>query len=221
MYKLLKDTIKSFLYCTPLGPVILYFWGLIEFLINILLKIFIVFPLYLFRLLLNFIKLQLTKLFSNTKNQNESIKKFKFILAILFIGYSIFWFYCAYAFANKLPFLNSEFMQSIQIINNFPSSILVFLLIPLGYMIFTIISLTEELGFLGTILTVFNIIAFMDTNVVKIFTNTTAFLFIFCILYYISKIHPLEFHSEIMKDLSADETLDRIERLSYYRKKKW
>ena len=77
MYKLIKSFIMLLLCSNPVTAALAEMWSLIEFLLNILLKIFVVFPLYLFELLLNFLKTFLEGLFSSLGNPQEIINKCK------------------------------------------------------------------------------------------------------------------------------------------------
>ena len=217
MYRLIKDFLKTILYCSPLGLIIIPLWSLIEILLNVFIKIFIVFPLYLLDLLLEYTKNIFEKLFSNYANPQDNIIKCKLLVSIIIIIFSLFWFYCSYAVYNNLSFVNSRIIQSFSV-----QYWWLFILIALGYIVFSSISIYKELGFWAIALTIFNIICFIDKTCFNIFATVTITFLIFGCFYFINKIRGLEFHSEIMKDIEADTTLNYVEKWNYYRRKtKW
>ena len=220
MYKLIKSFIMLLLFSNPVTAALAGMWSLIEFLLNILLKIFVVFPLYLFELLLNFLKTFLEGLFSLLGNPQEIINKCKITIGIIVFGFSVFWLYCGYAVFKSLPFSNGNFIQSIQI---FGTSFdwWAYIIIAFGYIIFCIISLSKELGLLAVVFTIFNIVSFNNKNCLEVFLITAIIFLIYGVLYFINKFYGLEIRNEIMRDIEADCTLKGVEKWSYYRRKKW
>ena len=154
------------------------FWSLIQFFINIFIKIFITFPLFLFGLVLAFTNKQLSNLFSNTNNPTKNITKCKLILGLIFSPFAMFWIYCAYAVAKSLPFANQLFIQNIKIFGISPTPWWCFMLIAIGYILLVFISITEELGLYGCLFTLFNVAAFNNQSCQNYFVNTSIILFI-------------------------------------------
>lgn len=220
MYRLLKDTIKTFLYASPIGALLVPLWSLIEVIINILIKIFIVFPLYLFSLILKLTNSFFNGYFENVENSENKIKNYKYVLGIIVLLLSAFWLYSTYCMWKMLPFSNSNFIKSISIFGFHATEWYAFLLITLGYTLFCIISLLFEFGFWAIVFSVFNIIGFFNKDCLILFSDTATVAFIFECFFIINMIHPLEFHSEIMKDIEADHTLSGVEKWNYYRNKK-
>ena len=115
MYRLIKDFIKMFLCGTGLIIFIGPLWSLIEFLINVLIKIVVVFPVYLCSQLLNFTKLKIANFISNTNVTNDKIQSYRYVIAIIFFIIALFWLYCTYALFKGSAFASQQFMQSVTI----------------------------------------------------------------------------------------------------------
>jgi len=219
MYGLIKDFFKCIFCSSPGGVVFVSCWSFVQFLINILIKIFIVLPIYLLKIIFNFIT---TVIYRNYPQINKTkILKYKFILGIFFLLLSVFWFCCTMGVYNATSIVNTKFISNvIDIVNK---NWEMFALISLGYTLFVFISLFEELGILGVLYSGINIIGFYNKKWLYVFVIMALIFAVYCCFYIISKFVNLEFRSTIMEDLEADTTLKGMERISYYmnKRKKW
>ena len=223
MYKLLKDFFKVILCGSGIGVFIIFLWTPIQFLINILIKLFVVLPMFLFLKFMEATGSKLKKLLVNTNNQIQNELKCKYISGTIILPFIIFWLYCSYALFKELPFSSSAILSNIVIFGSFPINWWIALFIALGLIGFALMSLEKELGFWNIIYAMFNAFALFDKSCMNSFVNTTIILFVFVCLYIYSLFGPLEFHSVIMEDLEADQTLTGQEKWSYYlnKRKKW